>query len=230
MLSALQDADDPSVQAICMAAMVRRTNLFNEGSPPRSVGQAPSVGKADSMLVHGTCFAWPGQEVREWWTPGSGEFHGYLTSGIRPNLYAAADYFRWSGGWNDYARDSAARELTEWLASHKLQGIDLFAHSHGANVALRASHSLPLRNLVLLSCPVHDTLSVPSFANVRRVLSIRIHWDLVILADRGRQHFRDPRIIEKVLPIWFVGHGASVEPRIWDKRHLAKFVETHGAS
>jgi len=46
------------------------------------------------------------------------------------------------------------------------------------------------------------------------VISIRVHLDLVILADGGGQRFYDPRIEEHVLPLWF-DHSLSRDPATW---------------
>jgi hypothetical protein len=41
----------------------------------------------------------------------------------------------------------------------------------------------------------------------------------VILADRGGQHFSDPRISENVLGIWF-DHFATHDPKVWTKYNV----------
>ena len=73
--------------------------------------------------------------------------------------------------------------------------------------------------LILLSCPVHVDKYMPDFARVGRVISIRVKYDLVILADRGGQQFTHPRIEENILPIWF-DHSATHEPDTWKKYKL----------
>ncbi|MDP2626815.1 MAG: hypothetical protein Q8Q58_07915, partial [Candidatus Rokubacteria bacterium] len=54
----------------------------------------------------------------------------------------------------------------------------------------------------------------PAFSLVGSVVSVRVHLDLVILADRGGQRFNDTRIREHVLPIWF-DHFAAHDPDVW---------------
>jgi hypothetical protein len=162
-----------------------------------------------ALLVHGT-FA----RAHEWWQPG-GSFHSYLKSNVRSDLYAAPDRFEWSGGYSDAARDIGARDLRTWAEGHSLLGLDLFGHSHGANVIMQSTKfGLSAGALVLLSCPVHVPKYLPDFARTTKVVSIRVHLDLVILADRGGQRFRHPQIHENVLPIWF-DHGASHNPQVW---------------
>ena len=75
---------------------------------------------------------------------------------------------------------------------------------------------LEMEKLVLLSCPVHRRYS-PDFECAKKVVSVRTRLDLVILAEGGGQRFRDNRIKEHVLPVWF-SHRATRDPGVW-KRH-----------
>lgn len=101
------------------------------------------------------------------------------------------------------------------MNTHREQGLDLFTHSHGGSLAMLASNKgLQIGKLILLSCPVHASDYLPDFNSVRRVVSVRVKLDLVILADRGGQRFKHPRIEENVLPIWF-DHTATHNPDVW---------------
>jgi hypothetical protein len=197
-------------------------SLRKLGSPgPRQPGVArPSH---TTVIVHGTWAA-----SSPWWQPG-GDFFKYLT-GILPPLartspfppvphwdapYGAPDYFGWSGGYSDAARAQAAQELSQWVTGHSAAGLDLVTHSHGGNVAFLATQSgMQAKEIVALSCPVHFPKYAPNFGNVKKIVSVRVHMDLVILADRGGQRFHDPRIQENVLPRWF-DHFASHDPNVW---------------
>jgi len=138
-----------------------------------------------------------------------------LIQTLRADLYNKTDYFAWSGGYSDAARSLAADELIKWVDSHKEQGLDLFSHSHAGNIALLATHGgLRVGELVLLSCPVHFKKYHPASGQVAKLVSIRVHLDLVILADRGGQKFKDPRIKENILPLWF-DHTATHNPDVW---------------
>jgi hypothetical protein len=88
-----------------------------------------------------------------------------------------------------------------------------------------ASHQpgLNMGELVLLSCPVHVDKYMPNFTSVRKVVSIRVHLDLVILADRGGQRFRHPQIEENILPVWFE-HSATHEPAVWEEHNVAALL------
>lgn len=140
-----------------------------------------------------------------------------------PNLYGHSDYYRWSGGWNEYARHDAAEKLCEWMRLRHVSVPDVIAHSHGGNVAMLASTQENMNKLVLLSCPVHWSDYRPD--KVSDVLSIRIKWDLVIMADGGAQRFpNDPRIREVILPFWFTAHDASRRSSTWKSRNLDQLV------
>src|SRR6516162_7357949 len=204
-------SEDTLVQSVAATALAR---VAPEHARLRQMTRAKTVtsgGEAShsALLVHGT-FA----RNDEWWQPG-GSFHSYLKNNVRPDLYAAADRFEWSGGYSDAARDLGARDLRTWVEDRNLQGLDLFGHSHGANVIMQATKfGLSAGELVLLSCPVHVPKYLPDFARTTKVVSIRVHLDLVILADFGGQRFRHPQIHENILPIWF-DHGASHNPQVW---------------
>jgi hypothetical protein len=178
----------------------------------KSAGRAAGVAGASAhtaMLVHGT---WALGAT--WWQPG-GDFHSYLLQELRPDLYKNNDRFAWSGGYSPDARELGAEDLLRWVNSHNEQGLDLFTHSHGGSVAMLASNQgLQVGELVLLSCPVHFQKYQPDFSRVRKAVSIRVRLDLVILADRGGQRFKHPKIEENVLPIWF-DHTATHNPDVW---------------
>ena len=220
----VRSSDDELAQSIALRGMYRELEApssipniarFTPG-PPSSL--ETTIGQA--VIVHGTIFKPTGKPIDQWWKPGSGDFHQYLKQGPRPNVYSGNDYFRWSGGWNDYAREEAAEKLIDWLDRRNIDDPDVFAHSHGGNVAMLASAQRKMNKLVLMSCPVHWHLYQPHFANVAEVISIRIKWDMVIMADRGAQRFRDARIHEKVLPIWFTAHEESRLASTWEERKL----------
>ncbi|MES2841232.1 MAG: hypothetical protein V4794_13225 [Pseudomonadota bacterium] len=178
-----------------------------------------SVASNSTVLVHGTVFDRHGKPQDEWWRPPSGDLHQYLKAGVRPNLYCGPDHYRWSGGWSDYAREEAAEKLVEWLSHRGLFLPDVIAHSHGCNVAMLASQITPFNQLVLLSCPVHWSAYHPG--RVNKTISIRIKWDLVIMADGGAQRFpQSSGIQEEILPFWFTAHDTSRRSSTWSARSL----------
>jgi hypothetical protein len=170
-----------------------------------------------SLIVHGT---WARTET--WWQPG-GDFHDYLLNSVDGTLYAGSDRYEWSGGYSDQARAIAALELVDWTMQMNWYQPDLFTHSHGGNVAMLANRALDIGRLVMLSCPVHKKDYWPVFGRVQKVVSIRVHMDLVILADRGGQRFRDPNIEENVLPLWF-DHSKSHDDATWTKYNVPSMI------
>ena len=163
-----------------------------------------------SVIVHGTTFG----GGSGWWKPGR-VFHRYLKSNVSRNLYGGSKPFSWSGIFSDTARKFGADELLRWVGGKRLDHV--FAHSHGGSVAMLASElGLEIEKLILLSCPVHRRYS-PDFRYTKKVVSVRTRLDLVVLADGGGQRFRDNRIKEHVLPVWF-SHKATRDPGVW-KRH-----------
>ncbi len=180
-------------------------------SQPTKTKKKPSH---TSLLVHGT-FA----RTATWWQPG-GDFHGYVLANVRPDLYGAEDRFEWSGAYSDAARALGAIQLRNWVNARGLSALDVFGHSHGANIMMLATQNgLTARTLVLMSCPVHIPKYIPDFTRVTRVVSIHVHFDLVVLADRGGQRFNHPNIEEHVLPLWF-DHSATHDPAVWRSQNL----------
>ncbi len=163
-------------------------------------------------------------ELGQMTLPGAGgDSHTYILQNVRPDLYKQPDRFGWSGGYSDAARNLAGEDLVQWVNQRREQGLDLITHSHGGNVAMQSTQvntGLTVGELILLSCPVHIPKYQPNFGMItKRAVSIRVHLDLVIPADRGGQRFSLPQITENVLPVWF-DHSASHKPEIWQKYNV----------
>ena len=186
-----------------LTELARRVPVRTDGEPSQT-----------SLLVHGT-FA----RNSSWWQPG-GDFHSYLLQNVRKDLYGGQDVFSWSGLYNHMARNRGALNLAAWATTRRMNGLDhLFAHSHGGSVAmLGTQHGLDIEKLILLSCPVHDNY-LPDFNRVRKVISIRVRLDLIILAGRGGQKYNHPQIQEHVLPVWFK-HSATHDPNVWQRHNI----------
>lgn len=206
-------SEEPLVRDVAATALARvlpgHPRLLELITPPEEVlGEEPSQ---TSLLVHGT---WARRNT--WWQPGHpGNFHDYLRTNVDPDLYAASDRFDWTGAYSHAARLTGGIELKRWVDLHSLDGLDLFAHSHGGNVAMVASRAgTRIGRLVLLSCPAHKALYLPDFSRVGRVFAISVRLDLVVLADGGGQRFDEPGIEDIKLPIWF-NHSATHERAVW---------------
>ena len=212
--SAAQE-DDAMARKVAKVALARAFRdapvpMADETRLPRQAAPLYSV------IVHGT-FA----QNDSWWQPGE-PLHSYLSANGSPNLYTGNSPFSWSGAYSATARRLGAARLADWANTHSGGALaHVFAHSHGGSVAMVASQGGlgSIAKLVLLSCPVHQRYS-PNFAVVADTVSVRVKLDLVILADGGRQRFRDPRIRQIVLPIWF-NHFASRDPAVWQTHNIA---------
>ena len=166
-----------------------------------------------SFVVHGT---WA--RSADWWQPG-GDFHTYILQNVRPDLYSANDRFEWSGAYSDAARTQGAIDLHDWVQNKGFNAPDILAHSHGANISMLATQmGMMIGTLVMLSCPVHAR-DLADFTHVVRAVSLHVHLDLVILADRGGQKFNHPNIEEHVLPLWF-DHSATHDSDVWKKQQV----------
>ena len=205
------DSEDGLVRDLSATVLARvdadhpRLAALTEGSDQGPPGETQHT----SLLVHGT---WA--RGNSWWQPG-GDFHNYILNDVFTDLYSQADRYDWSGGWSDGARSLAATQLQSWAGSHNLNAPTLLCHSHGGSVAMEATHgTLQVNKLVLLSCPVHTQKYLPNFNQVNETVSVRVRFDLVILADGGGQRFRVNGIRENRLPVWF-NHSASHDPAVW---------------
>lgn len=223
LLSVIERGTYSDDELTCDVAATALARLAPEHARLRTLtqpGPASSAGTPShtSLLIHGT---WA--RLRRWWQPGE-NFHNYLLTHVRPDLYRDPDRFEWPGGSSDDGRAFGANDLYEWVDKHGLDGLDLFTHSHGGSIAMVASHAgMHIGKLVLLSCPVHIPKYLPDFTRVPDVVSIRVRFDLVIFADRGGQLFRHPQIKEHVLPVWF-DHSATRDPDIWQKYNVPSML------
>lgn len=215
LLEGLDDKDDlvRELAATVLARVAPSHPRLDALTPEGTQGKSGEP-QHTSLLVHGT---WA--RGNSWWKPG-GDFHTYILNEVRPDLFSQPDRYDWSGGYSDDARSIAATELEDWVTTHGLSGLDLFCHSHGGSVAMEANQaSLQLNKLVLLSCPVHPDKYLPNFNQVNDVVSVRVRFDLVILADGGAQRFRVDGIRENRLPIWF-NHSASHDSDVWRDHNI----------
>ena len=192
--------------------------------PPPASPAAQGAKTPGLMLIHGTVLPTSQSNRPVWSVPGTGPLFNHI-QGFRSDIYGSSDYFRWEGGYTDYAREVASQNLNDWTMLRQLSGIDAVAHSHGCNV-LMASTGLNARfgKVVLLSCPVHwHKYSIGSSA-YSRINSVRIRFDFVILADRGGQRFPSGTIKETLLPLWFVSHSDTTRPSVWKNHGLDALI------
>jgi len=193
-------------------------NLSPQTTPPPATS-------AGLMAVHGTVLPFSQANRPEWSVPPNGSLYSHIRT-FRNDIYGSPDYFRWEGGYTDYAREVAISSLSDWISRRRLNGIDIVAHSHGCNVVMGStSVSTNFTKIVLLSCPVHwKKYNLPSAMITSDVVSIRTRFDFVIRMDRGGQRFPKGTIRDVILPFWFTSHSASTKPNTWKSQKLDRYV------
>ncbi|MEV6008932.1 hypothetical protein AB0M29_19205 [Streptomyces sp. NPDC051976] len=198
-----------------------------------------------SIIVPGT---WTRFSRPSWWRPGEPLF-SYLQNEpgnsepsdgtfepIGKDLYAKDNYFRWPTGLTLSDRVAGAHQLANWAVRHKCTNgfSKVFAHSHGGNVALLAAarHKIGIDLLVMIATPPHQRTSLEWATisqHVKRIVSLRPRFDMVVLLDRAWSAVRDipvtgefpsDRVCSLQVPVWY-GHSVLTQPEVWTKHRLA---------
>jgi hypothetical protein len=244
-LAEFASSQNPLVAGIASAALGTKPGPATRGPSslatltPRAADElSPSGGGSDStsIAIHGT-----GDQLNApddaWWRPTS-ELSMLIRSRATPSLYSGDDNFRWTGGYSDLDRDSAARDLITWQRRQGLSRLDtIFAHSHGGNIALSALNDFGSCSLlVLMHTPVlrREAEEWQALASkVGRVLDCRTRMDLVVLADglRTGSVARLPAVMrqKRIHPPWqlpgaWFSHSFYVEHENWAEYNLVADV------
>ncbi|MDO6693558.1 hypothetical protein Q4574_09700 [Aliiglaciecola sp. 3_MG-2023] len=219
-----REVDETTSQIL--ASIVSRVFLHipsANNQTPFSITPSPS-NVPNLLLIHGTVLPTKQSNAPTWSVPNTGQLHNHLRS-IRPDVYSQNDYFRWEGGYTDYAREVASMNLNDWINARNLSGLDIIAHSHGCNVVMDAlKNGTNIRNIIFLNCPVHWQKYSLHPLKFKDVNSIRIKFDFVILADRGKQRFPKNTVTETILPFWFTSHSAATKLKVWKSQNLDRFI------
>lgn len=208
-----KDAMDEWGDSGIAISAVRTTRSATRAATPRAKRRS-----SITVIIHGTWAA-----DGKWWRP-KGDFFDYLKKDLKlKDLYGGSDRFKWSGKNRDSSRRKAATSLSSWFKAHPADEINIFAHSHGANVAMLATHKATrIERLVMLSPPVREDY----YADWRRVsqaYNIQANFDPVVAIARGGQWFKLRQVREKKLKA--NGHSSSHDPAVWKKEKLATFVK-----
>ena len=208
-------SDDELVRDLAATALARYRPDDPALRPLIIEPEGLSEGRAyTSTMIHGT---WAANGT--WWPP-HGDFWDYVDQNVWNDLYSGADAYKWSGGYSNGARDQGAGLLVTWINSHAASNLSFMAHSHGTSVSMLASwRGVIFGRAVFLSSPVHPSQYNMNFNAVQKVVSIRVKFDLVLLADGSGSRFTDPRYNEHVLPVWF-NHSATHDPAVWTKYNI----------
>ncbi|WP_099212171.1 hypothetical protein [Gluconobacter cerinus] len=215
------DLDTFELLFVLMARVFQVAAMGNL-SPPTNV---PTTTPTGLMAVHGTVLPYSQANRPEWSVPPKGSLFSHIKT-FRNDIYGSPDFFRWEGGYTDYAREVAINSLCDWINRRSLNGIDVVAHSHGCNVVMGStSISTNFRKIVMLSCPVHwGKYSLPAAMITNDVVSIRTRFDFVIMMDRGGQRFPNGTIKDVILPFWFTSHSSTTKPNIWRSQNLDQYL------
>ncbi len=170
-----------------------------------------------AVVIHGT-WARDGK----WWRPG-GDFHSYLLDDLGVDyLYKEDEPFIWSGRNRGSARHNAAQAFGDWVAQFDPEKLEVYAHSHGANVAMLATRSgQPIDRLVMMSPPVREDYFA-NWDNVGSAYNIQAQFDPVVGIARGDQSFDLPNV--KEIELDCDGHSSSHEPDVWERNEIPTAV------
>lgn len=171
-----------------------------------------------TLVIHGT-WARDGK----WWRAG-GDFHTYLKDrlGIE-TLYSGEQPFVWSGRNRDASRRDAAASLIEWVEAYGPERLEIYAHSHGANISMLATHEgLEIHKLVMLSPPVRSDYFA-KWEQIEAAYNIQASFDPVVALARGGRWFDMPLVRE--LELSDSGHSASHSPEVWERNRVPRFLD-----
>ncbi len=193
--------------------------LSSEDAPIAVLGVPVAAGRL-AVIVHGT-WARDGK----WWRPG-GDFHKYLLTDLGLDyLYNDDEPFVWSGRNRHGDRFKASEALATWVMQFNPEALEVYAHSHGANVAMLATHQgLEIEKLVMMSPPVRKDYFA-RWEHVGAAFNIQASFDPVVAVARGGQSFAKlgaNNVLEKTLPSR--SHSASHDPGVWEANGLPAFV------
>lgn len=181
-----------------------------------------------AIVIHGT---WP-KKNGNWWKKG-GDFWNYLDSKGVP-LYQGSTPFDWCGSNSHSARDSAARNLEFW-ARGRSENLDIYAHSHGGNVALLATRmGLKINKLVIMGTPVRYEYP-PDMNNINKLYCVYSSSDRVQKVGGYPNTRGDGRTLadtDKIINCHAdrnsknssPGHSQLHEPVTWKRSELLSYI------
>jgi len=216
-----QRSADPVVREFSLASYLDRHDVGAPPLPPVHHDASERPTDLVSTMVHGT-WGWKGS----WWYPG-GDFHSFVAASARPALYAGGQEFAWSGAYSSKQRATGGYRFARWAAAAGgSAGLGtVFAHSYGAEIVARAVNGgSQVDEVVFLSAPIHSHHR-QMLGSVRRVVDVRLKFDIVLLAARASQKLPSASNVTKhVLRRRFWSHGATHNPVVWANEGIATAV------
>ncbi len=216
---------DPIVREISLAPFLYHPaetgSTDGSSAPERSSEPRRARAGQVSTMIHGT---WGWKDT--WWYPG-GDFHTYIQREVRQDLYDGGQEFSWSGAFSEEQRILGGRRFHRWATAagggHGLHTV--FGFSYGSELVARAVNDGALIDeVVLLSAPVHAPHRL-MLDMVRRVVDIRLRFDIVLAIARAAQRLPGAANVHEVIidrPFW--SHSVTHDPKIWRELGLAADV------
>lgn len=216
-----QRSSDPIVRELARAAFLNQVD--DTFVPASGVAEGSSTGGSErvSTMIHGT-WGWKG----DWWYP-DGDLHRYIKRDCRAELYDGGQEFSWSGAYSEKHRATGGLRFGRWAAAAgSPDGLGtVFAHSYGGEIVARAVNSgSRVDEVVLMSAPVHAH-HVHMLSHVRRVVDVRLAFDIVLTAARAHQTLPSaPNVVRHVVdrPLW--SHSATHDSELWEDEGIAANV------
>ncbi|HEX9763411.1 MAG TPA: hypothetical protein VGA97_09960 [Acidimicrobiia bacterium] len=209
-------SDDPLVAGVAQEAMskIDPKHPYLKAALAERTPHVRRTGNSHTAVIsHGT---WASGS--SWYQPG-GDFYDGLAA-ERPDLNLHPRSFTWSGDYSTTAWREGAEDMRDWLSNEGLARPDLFAHSHGATVANRATKlGVTFKRLVLMGWPVRSDW-FPDPARVDRIIDVRVRLDLVIMVDGGGQRLRTDQFNVKEHRHGWFNHAATHDPGYWTTHGL----------
>ena len=204
-----------------LARFKAKDSALEQLTEEQKPGSDPTENPHSTLVIHGT---WANDE--NWWRNGY-PFFEYLEHEVQmDDLYIGDKPFAWTGTWSHDARKQAATELATWATKNKKACLNIVAHSHGANIGFIASSGIPFGRMILLSTPAHPHRYSPKPENYQSIFSLRVHLDLVVLADGGGNRFpANWSGVEEKYIGWFNHSSTHYESR-WEKNNVPSWLAT----
>ena len=208
----LKDNQLSLLAATLLARFSSQDSALDQPAGGRQSGPGLEEEPNTTIVIHGT---WASDQ--NWWRNGY-PFFEYMEHDVPlDDLFLGDDPYEWSGNWSHDARKQAATALEAWANQHQENCLNLVAHSHGGNVGFLASNNIQFGRMILLSTPSHPHLYSPG--NYKSLFSLRVHLDLVVLADGGGNEFPDWNSLQEKYLGWF-NHSSTHNERLWENKQV----------
>jgi RHS repeat-associated protein len=199
-----------------------------------------------TIIVPGTWYA-----NSTWSSINNPLYQSAVNSWNDPNTYIFNDRSRWSGGNNDYDRQTAANNLADFINNYEFadgEQLNLVMHSHGGNVGkitLRMlNDGIKVDNFVTLGTPVIDRYKT-DLSRVKNMLEVYSDYDWTQVnggdsmkigglvgwaANRGRTEFKGTVFgyFETGMAARFESTNSAIDVTSQTPKSYTSISQTHG--